>query len=42
LGGDCIDCSNESCEDPNCDANIAAEELAGLKQLAVSLKSLAA
>jgi hypothetical protein len=43
LAGNCADCSNPDCYDENCDANFTdAEELAALKALATSLKSLAA
>ena len=39
--GTCADCSDPDCVDENCDANFAdVEELAALKQLATSLKSL--
>jgi HK97 family phage prohead protease len=42
VADNCADCSNSDCVDENCDANFAdVEELAALKQLATSLKSLA-
>ena len=44
VAGDCADCSNPDCEDANCEGSMAAqglEELAALKALATTLKSLA-
>lgn len=41
MAGNCVDCSDSDCEDPNCEGSMAAaEELAALKQLAMSLKNL--
>ncbi|WP_051978651.1 HK97 family phage prohead protease [Edaphobacter aggregans] len=43
VSGDCIDCSDPDCTDPNCEGTKArqdAEELAALKSLALSLKTI--
>jgi hypothetical protein len=46
LAGNCADCSDPTCEDQNCEGSMAAQEeveqLAALKSLATSLKSLVA
>lgn len=43
LAGDCEDCSDPECTDPNCEGSMkaakAAEELAMLKEFAISLKT---
>jgi hypothetical protein len=44
LAGDCVDCSDPDCTDENCEGSMLAqqqaEELAALKALAESLKSI--
>ena len=40
MAGDCVDCSKPDCVDENCEGCVGVEELAALKQLAMSLKSL--